>query len=223
MRASAANKAEESTDMTEQSRAEERPPTEDQTAADAPSAEPDAPPSAEDALAAAEAERDQYRNMALRCRADLENYRRRAAQEMETVRERANERLLLKVADFADDFGRALDHLPPDADDGWIEGVRIAMSGMDEMLRSEGVERVEVAVGDRFDANVHEAVFAEPTDAVEEESVSRVFRNGYTLHNRLLRAAQVSVAQALPKREQSQEQEQDAEPNRGAANAEEIQ
>jgi len=202
--------------MTEQTQAaDDRPPTEDPTETDAPT-EPDAP-SADELLAEAQAERDQFRNMALRYRADLENYKKRAAQEMANVRDYANQQLLLKVADVADNFGRALDHLPPDADDGWIEGVRIAMGGMDEMLRSEGVERVPVAVGDPFDAHIHEALFTEPTDAVEEGSVARVFRNGYTLHSRLLRAAQVGVAQALPNQEQSQNQERDAEPNHGAA------
>lgn len=214
-----ANDAEESTDMTEQSPADDRPPTEDQP--DAPTAETDAP-SADDALAAAEAERDQFRNMALRYRADLENYRKRAEREMATARERANERLLLKVADFADDFGRALDNPPQDADN-WLEGVRIAMRGMETMLAAEGVSRVQVDVGVEFDAVVHEAVFMQPTDEVPEGTVAGVFRNGYTLHDRLLRAAQVSVAQALPQPEQNQERTQDAEPNDGAASAEEIQ
>ena len=204
--------------MTEQSPADERPPTEDQPA------ETDAPTDA-DALAEAEAERDQFKNMALRYRADLENYRKRAEQEMATARERANERLLLKVADFADDLGRALNQPPQDVEDAdnWLEGVRIAMRGMETMLASEGVSRVQVDVGVEFDADVHEAVFMQPTDEVPEGTVAGVFRNGYTLHDRLLRAAQVSVAQALPKHEQNQERTQDAEPNDGAASAEEIQ
>ena len=83
-----ANDAEESTDMTEQSRADDRPPTEDQP--DAPTAEQTDAPSADDALAAAEAERDRFRNMALRYRADLENYRKRAEREMADARERSN-------------------------------------------------------------------------------------------------------------------------------------
>ena len=206
--------------MTEQTQAaDDRPPTEDPTETDAPT-EPDAP-SADELLAEAQAERDLYKNAALRYRADLENYKKRAAQEMANVRDYANERLLLKVADFADDFGRALDHIPPDADDGWIEGVRIAMGGMETMLASEGVSRIPAEVGGEFDAGVHEAVFMQPTDEVPDGSVAVVFRNGYTLRNRVLRAAQVGVAQALPNHQQSQEQ--DAEPNGGAAKSEETQ
>ena len=193
--------SEESTDMTEQPRTDDRPPTEDRQA-DAPTdpTEPDAP-SAESALSEAEAEREAFRNMALRYRADLENYKKRAAQELADARERANERLLLKAVDVADDFGRALDHLPPDADDGWLEGVRIAMSGMENMLASEGVSRIEADVGGEFDAAVHEALFMQPTDEVPEGSVAGVIRNGYKLRDRVLRAAQVSVASPAPKQE----------------------
>ena len=97
------------------------------------------------------------------------------------------------------------------------------MRGMETMLAAEGVSRVQVDVGVEFDADVHEAVFMQPTDEVPEGTVAGVFRNGYTLHDRLLRAAQVSVAQALPQHEQNQEQEQDAEPNDGAASSEETQ
>ena len=208
--------------MTEQTQAaDDRPPTEDPTEHDAPT-EPDAP-SADELLAEAQAERDLYKNAALRYRADLENYKKRAAQEMANVREYANERLLLKVADVADDFGRALDHLPPDADDGWIEGVRIAMGGMETMLASEGVSRIPADIGVEFDAGVHEAVFMQPTDEIPEGSVAAVFRNGYTLHSRVLRAAQVSVAQALPNQEQSQNQQRDSEPNPGAASPQDSQ
>ena len=203
--------------MTERTQsADDRPPTEDPTEHDAPT-ETDAPPSADALLAEAQAERDLYKNAALRYRADLENYKKRAAQEMANVREYANERLLLKVADVADDFGRALDHLPPDADDGWIEGVRIAVGGMETMLASEGVSRIQAKIGGEFDAGVHEAVFMQPTDEIPEGSVAAVLRNGYTLHNRVLRAAQVGVAQALPNQKQSQNQQRDAEPNPGAA------
>ena len=181
-------------------------------------------PSADEALEEAERERDQFKALALRYAADLDNYKKRAAQDMDTLRERANERLLLKVADFADNFDRALQHAPSDnAGDAWTEwaeGVRIAMRGMDSMLSSEGVSRIETAVGDPFDPNLHDALFQHPTDEVEEGAVSAVIQNGYTLGDRVLRAAQVGVAQATAAA--PQKQEQDAEPRTGAATQQET-
>ena len=200
--------------MTENPRADDQTPAEEDAAAET-EGEPEAAaaPSERELLEEAEREREQFKAMALRYAADLENYKRRAAQDLESVRERANERLLLKVADFADDFGRALQHAPPSdaAGDGWAEwaeGVRIAMRGLESVLASEGVSRIETAVGEPFDPNMHDALFQQPTDEVEEGAVSAVIQNGYRLHDRVLRAAQVGVARAAaPKHEQDAETE----------------
>lgn len=209
--------------MAEQPRADDRPPTENPTEDRTESETAAAAPSERELLEEAERERDQFKALALRYAADLENYKKRAAQEMDEIRTRANERLLLKVADFADNFDRALQHAPPDAAGGawteWAEGVRIAMSGMESMLASEGVSRIETAVGDPFDPNLHNALFQQPTDAVEEGAVSAVIQNGYALRDRVLRAAQVGVAQApaaAPK------QEQDAAPEPGSETRQET-
>ena len=145
----------------------------------------------------AEREKDQVRSMALRYRADLENYKKRATQEMTDTRERANAQLLLKLVGVADDFNRAVNYLPEDAVDGsWYEGVQLVQRSMENMLQSEGLSRIEAAIGQPFDVSQHEAVFFEPTDEVNEGAVARIIRDGYRLHSRVLRAAQVSVAQS---------------------------
>ena len=144
-----------------------------------------------------EREKDQFRSMALRYRADLENYKKRATQEMADTRERANAQLLLKLVGVADDFNRAVNYLPEDAVDGsWYEGVQLVQRSMENMLQSEGLSRIEAAIGQPFDVSQHEAVFFEPTDEVNEGAVVRIIRDGYRLHSRVLRAAQVSVAQS---------------------------
>ena len=144
-----------------------------------------------------EREKDQFRSMALRYRADLENYKKRATQEMADTRERANAQLLLKLVGVADDFNRAVNYLPEDAVDGsWYEGVQLVQRSMENMLQSEGLSRIEAAIGQPFDVSQHEAVFFEPTDEVNEGAVVHIIRDGYRLHSRVLRAAQVSVAQS---------------------------
>ena len=147
----------------------------------------------------AEREKDQFRSMALRYRADLENYKKRATQELADTRERANAQLLLKLVGVADDFTRAVNFLPEDAVDvSWYEGVQLVQRSLENMLQSEGLSRIEAAIGQPFDVSQHEAVFFEPTDEVSEGAVVRIIRDGYRLHSRVLRAAQVSVAQAPP-------------------------
>ena len=145
----------------------------------------------------AEREKDQFRSMALRYRADLENYKKRATQELADTRERANSQLLLKLVGVADDFNRAVNFLPEDAIDvSWYEGLQLVQRSLENMLQSEGLSRIEAAIGQPFDVSQHEAVFFEPTNEVSEGAVVRIIRDGYRLHSRVLRAAQVSVAQA---------------------------
>ena len=152
-----------------------------------------------------EREKDQFRNAMLRSAADLENYKKRAAQDLSAARERANERIITKLIDVADNFSRAVNYLPEDAiDPSWFQGISLAQRGLDNLLESEGVSRIEAPIGAPFDVTQHEAVFFEPTNAVDEGMVARVVRNGYKLHDRVLRAAQVSVAQAPPDAQNAQ-------------------
>ena len=165
-------------------------------------------------LEEAERERDQFRTMALRYKADLENYKKRAASEMDETRERANAQLLLKLIGVSDDFNRALDYVPEDSSDaGWVEGLRLTQRGIENAMQTEGLSRIEAAIGQPFDVYEHEAVFFEPTNEVAEGTVVRVVRNGYRLKNRVLRAAQVSVAQAIQPQEniESEIQNQEAQ------------
>lgn len=163
-------------------------------------------------LEEAERERDQFRTLALRYKADLENYKKRAASELDETRERANAQLLLKLIGLSDDFNRALDYIPEDAsDDGWVEGLRLTRRSIENVMQTEGLSRIEAAIGQPFDVYEHEAVFFEPTNEVDEGTVVRVVRNGYRLRNRVLRAAQVSVAQAIQTEENTEPEIQDQE------------
>ena len=169
--------------------------------------EADQAPDLQERLDEAERERDRFKALALRYKADLENYKKRAASELDETRERANAQLLLKLIGVADDFNRALDYIPEDASaEGWAEGLRLTRRGIENVMQTEGLARIEAAIGQPFDVYEHEAVFFEPTDEVDEGTVVRVVRNGYKLKNRVLRAAQVSVAQAIPPQEDTEPQ-----------------
>ena len=160
----------------------------------------------------AERERDQFRTLALRYKADLENYKKRAASELDETRQRANAQLLLKLIGVADDFNRALDYVPEDSSDaGWVEGLRLTQRSIENAMQTEGLSRIEAAIGQPFDVYEHEAVFFEPTNEVDEGTVVRIVRNGYRLKNRVLRAAQVSVAQAIQPQENTESEIQNQE------------
>lgn len=168
----------------------------------APPAQPDVDLLTEQ-LAEAERERDQFKNMAMRALADLENYKRRAAEEQAELRRSANAELIRKLLEVVDNFDRALEMLPADAADGWHEGLSLVRRNLMNILETEGVSKIEAA-GKPFDPWEHEAVFHQETTDAEDGVIIAVTREGYRLHDRVLRASQVIVAKA-PAAEPEQE------------------
>lgn len=143
-----------------------------------------------------ERERDQYKVMAQRAQADLVNYRRRVDEERMELQRNANASLLAKFLGVVDDFERAIALLPEDAAAaGWQEGLMLVKRNLDNLLESEGVSKIEAA-GKPFDPWEHEAVHYMETSEAEDGTNIEVFRDGYRLHDKVLRASQVIVAKA---------------------------
>jgi molecular chaperone GrpE len=141
-----------------------------------------------------ERERDQFRALAQRAQADLVNYRRRVGEERQELQRNANSSLILKFLSVVDDFERAIALLPEDAA-GWQEGLMLVKRNLDNLLESEGVSKIEAA-GKPFDPWEHEAVHYLETPDADDGTIIEVFRDGYRLHDRVLRASQVIVAKA---------------------------
>ena len=128
-----------------------------------------------------------------RTAADYSNYKRRTDEERDTVAVFANALLIGKLLAVLDDFDRALDHVPPDTDDAWVEGVRLVERKLRGVLEAEGVTPIE-SIGQPFDPNVHEAVVHEETADYPDNHVIDELQRGYRLHDRVLRPALVKVA-----------------------------
>ena len=122
----------------------------------------------------------------LRALADLDNYRKRSAQEVERRVTEQAERLLLDWIEAVDSVDRALGMQPSD-------GLRSVLEQMEAILARQGVERVGAA-GDRFDPELHEAISVQESDAVPARTVLDVARSGYRHGERVLRPAQVVVS-----------------------------
>ncbi|HEV7615482.1 MAG TPA: nucleotide exchange factor GrpE [Solirubrobacterales bacterium] len=122
----------------------------------------------------------------LRALADLENYRKRSAQEVERRVSEQAERLLLDWIEAVDSVDRALGMQPSD-------GLRRVLEQMEGILARQGVARVG-AVGDRFDPELHEAISVQESDEVPDRTVLDVARSGYRHSERVLRPAQVVVS-----------------------------
>ena len=147
----------------------------------------------ENALEEARAQSDENLRAWQRTAADLSNYRRRTDDERETVARFANALLISKLLSVLDDFDRALESVPPDSDDAWVDGVRLVERKLRNVLESEGVTPIEAA-GLQFDPNLHEAVVHEETADHPDNQVIGELQRGYRLHDRVLRPALVRVA-----------------------------
>ena len=122
----------------------------------------------------------------LRALADLENYRKRSAQEVERRVTEQAERLLLDWIEAVDSVDRALEMQPSD-------GLRSVLEQMEAILARQGVERVG-ATGDPFDPVLHEAISVQESDEAPDRTVLDVARSGYRHGERVLRPAQVVVS-----------------------------
>jgi molecular chaperone GrpE len=128
-----------------------------------------------------------------RSAADFANFKRRTDEERATVGQFSNALLIGKLLAVLDDFDRALESVPPEAHDAWIEGVKLVERKLRGVLEAEGVTAIE-AVGQPFDPNVHEAVAHEDTADHPDNQVIDEVQRGYRLHDRVIRPSLVRVA-----------------------------
>ena len=169
-------------------------------AADPPEAPEERDPDAENAV---------LNDKLLRSLAETENLRRRARKEREDTANYAVAGFARDLLSVADNLGRALGALPENLDpaddglDGFIEGVRLTERELATVLERHGIDTVD-PMGEKFDPNLHEAMFEIPTGDAEPGTVVQVLEIGYVLKERLLRAARVGVARPLPEAEKGE-------------------
>jgi molecular chaperone GrpE len=133
---------------------------------------------------------DEQRDRQLRLRADMDNFRRRAASEQAAARGEGRRSALAPFLPVVDALERALAAGSTDPD--FYEGVAAIHRMFVEALRSAGVEPV-ASEAQPFDPAVHEAVATAPPNGRTPGTVAREVRRGYRLDGELLRPAQVVV------------------------------
>jgi molecular chaperone GrpE len=136
------------------------------------------------------------RDTALRGAADMDNARKRAQRDLQEGVRFANERLLKDFLPVVDNLERALSHGNSTRDWASLEqGLQMTQKQFEDTLARHGVKPL-LALGQPFDPNLHEAMgTTEATDVPPNTVASEVLR-GWTLHDRVVRPALVSVAKA---------------------------
>ncbi|MFP4500859.1 MAG: nucleotide exchange factor GrpE [Candidatus Hydrogenedentota bacterium] len=154
-------------------------------------------------MAAITAERDEYREMAQRARAEFDNYRKRMAREMDRVRKSAAEELIRDLLPVVDNLDRALSHVE-NREDSFVQGVEMVVKQFVEVLTARGLEPIP-AMGEPFDPNVHDALTQQPSEEYPAGTVMQEWERGYKLGNFVLRPAKVVVSSGPPKNESEPE------------------
>jgi len=151
---------------------------------------------ANDEMAEALREKEQFKRLAQRAQADLVNYRRRIEGEQESSRLRNQQRIVLRFADVIDQLDVALSSDTLDnADAGWLEGISAIQKNFVNALMAEGFERF-TSVGETFDPRKHEALLSIATSEYEPDTVVTELRPGYMRNDEVVRPAQVQISTA---------------------------
>jgi molecular chaperone GrpE len=152
-------------------------------------------------LAAKELEAKANYDRFLRQVAELDNVKKRSAREREEVARFANEALIKDLLPVVDNLERAIAHASGGGNGKpLVEGVEMVLKGLLDVLTKHGVTQIS-AVGQPFDPSKHEAMAQVEDESHEPNSVVEELHKGYTLRDRLLRPALVSVAKSSKTRE----------------------
>ena len=148
-------------------------------------------------LAKREEELKEVQEKVLRLAAELENTRKRLEREKAEGIAYANESILRQLIDVIDNLERAIEHGEKDETcEGLLDGVRMTHKSFIDVLARFSAAPFE-SVGSVFDPNRHEAVVQEQRSDCPDMTVTKEFQKGYTLRDRLLRAAKVGVARSV--------------------------
>ena len=148
-------------------------------------------------IQALEEEAKQAHERLLRTSAEFENYKKRAAREMEDFRKYANEALIKELLPVVDNLERAITSSREDKSSTHcvVEGVDLTLKEILKILEKFKVTPID-SFQKPFDPNFHQAVMQEETDVHPEGTVVKELQKGYLMHDRLIRPAMVVVAKA---------------------------
>lgn len=132
----------------------------------------------------------------LRTRAEMDNIRRRAEQDVEKAHKFALEKFAKDLLETIDNLERAL-ATPVSTEDeslkGVLDGVELTLKGLLATVSRFGVEPVG-EIGEIFNPDLHQAISMQPTEGFESNHITTVLQKGYLLNGRVIRPAMVMVA-----------------------------
>lgn len=124
--------------------------------------------------------------------ADNINYKKRKEEEVGNLLRYANKDLILDLLPIVDNFERALDYAKGEEFKSYTEGFKMLYDSLRDILNKYGIKKIE-ALGKKFDPNYHDALMVKEDKNKKEGEILEVFKEGYSLHDRVIRHSQVMV------------------------------
>lgn len=142
-------------------------------------------------LEKAQAQAEDYKRKWYAVSAEYDNYRKRNSAAVSKAYADGAAEAILKLLPVADNFGYALDSA---SDEKTKAGIDKVIKSFNNILLSLGVEEIAIAVGDKFDESVMEAVFNFPCgEGDTPNTVKQILKKGYKQGEKVIRYAQVAV------------------------------
>jgi molecular chaperone GrpE len=176
---------------------EPEPQTLDQMAAEADAIEAEQAAEGFAELEALRAERDDFRDRFMRALADAENTRKRAERDRREAENYGGTKLARDLLPIYDNLRRALQTVTDEqraAQAALMEGIELTMRELISVFGKHGVQPIVPEIGDKFDPQTHQAMFEAPVPGTRAGEIIQVMTEGFWLHDRLLRPAQVGVS-----------------------------
>ncbi|MFC4669089.1 nucleotide exchange factor GrpE [Seohaeicola nanhaiensis] len=151
----------------------------------------------ESELEALRAERDDYRDRFIRSLAETENARKRWEKDRREAEQYGGTKLARDMLPVFDNMKRAMEAANEEqraANAALFEGIELTMRELLNVFSKHGIEVIAPQVGDRFDPKLHQAMFEAPLPGTRAGDIIQVAAEGFLLHDRLLRPAQVGVS-----------------------------
>ncbi|MFO7770936.1 MAG: nucleotide exchange factor GrpE [Roseovarius gahaiensis] len=148
-------------------------------------------------LEALRAERDALQDKFMRALADAENARKRSEKDRREAENYGGSKLARDMLPVYDNMKRALGSATDEQKQvsaALIEGIQLTLRELVNVFSKHGITPITPEVGDKFDPQQHEAMFEAPVPGTKADEIIQVSAEGFMLHDRILRPAQVGVS-----------------------------
>lgn len=130
-----------------------------------------------------------------RAQADFENYRKRTEEERGEILELMKADFIAKITPVLDNFSRAFEHASHQVKDSpFGSGIKQIEKQLEDILISEGLQKIPANAGTKFDPSIHEAISHEPNKDIPVNHIIAEVESGWMFKDRVVKPAKVRVS-----------------------------